>query len=128
MNLAYKVTGLPIATQASDAVRFDQLPNVTGFLTQQQADGLYMGINQTLTGIQQNNSQVLDMAGQKISNTADPTSNQDVVTLAYFNTHSGPTGPADEIVNASGFTSVKCNSDQTISLVSNSNEIVKVEP
>lgn len=51
------------------------------------------------------------MEGHKIISCADPTDPQDVVTLNYFNTHSGPSGATDEIVNASGFSRVKVNAD-----------------
>jgi hypothetical protein len=50
------------------------------------------------------------------------------VTLAYFNTHSGPSGATDEIVNASGNSKVKVNSNETISLIANTSENLRIEP
>jgi hypothetical protein len=126
MSILHKVTGLPVATNPSDAVRFDQLPDLNGYLTETQANGLYMAENQTLSGIQTNRPQALNMNMYAIINCADPQEPQDVVTLQYFNTHSGPTGPSNEIVNSSGFTRVTANNNETISLRANNSEIISV--
>lgn len=65
-------------------------------------DGINKKADPSLFGGSQNLSNVLsignDGGGRQISNIADPTSNQDVVTLAYFNAHSG----VGSIVSVSG--------------------------
>ena len=68
------------------------------------------------------------MRSYAITNLPDPVADSNPVTLGYFNTHSGPTGPTDEIVNASGFSRVKVNTNESISLVANTNENLRIEP
>lgn len=109
MSGLHKVTGLPAASHPSDAVRFSQLDS-------------YLPVGVSLTQIQNSNQAPLDMFGQKITGLAAGTEASDAVRFDQLPT----VNPGDEIVNASGNSYVKVNTDESISVTANTNEVISV--
>lgn len=64
------------------------------------------------------------MFSQKIIGLAPATDPADAVRFDQL----PAVNPGDEIVNASGYSYVKVNPDETISLTANTNEIVSIQP